>query len=159
MNIPAANIPLPHWANPSPPAKSGANYRDGGRYRRVRPRRPQLSGLPATRKRSHGPAAIEAYPAGGGSFKWITILPILLGALITVHRHYDSVAREVEAPMEFDPGRPNPALVVLPVQRWWQALVAWNSGRTTTSSGSCRPDSRAGPATIAVVIPELVESR
>src|ERR1700733_5420540 len=51
---------------------------------------------------------------------WITILlmPLLLGAMISVRRHYDSVARQVEAPMEFDPGKPNPPIVVIPVQRW-----------------------------------------
>jgi amino acid transporter len=51
---------------------------------------------------------------------WITILlmPLLLGAMISVRRHYSAVARQVEAPLEFDPGKPNPPLVVLPVQRW-----------------------------------------
>jgi hypothetical protein len=51
---------------------------------------------------------------------WITMLlmPLLLGAMISVRRHYDSVARQVEAPMEFDPGKPNPPIVVIPVQRW-----------------------------------------
>jgi amino acid transporter len=51
---------------------------------------------------------------------WITILlmPLLLGAMISVRRHYDAVARQVDAPLEFDPGKPNPPLVVLPVQRW-----------------------------------------
>ena len=51
---------------------------------------------------------------------WITILlmPLLLAAMIYVRRHYDSVARQVGAPLEFDPGKPNPPVVVVPVQRW-----------------------------------------
>lgn len=51
---------------------------------------------------------------------WITILlmPLLLLAMVAVRRHYNSVAREVTAPAEFDPGKPNPPMVVLPVQRW-----------------------------------------
>jgi amino acid transporter len=53
---------------------------------------------------------------------WITMLlmPLLLLAMVSVRRHYDSVARAVEAPLAFDPGKPNPPLVVLPVQRWNQ---------------------------------------
>jgi len=51
---------------------------------------------------------------------WITILlmPLLLIGMMAVRRHYDAVARAVEAPLEFDLGKPNPPLVVLPVQRW-----------------------------------------
>jgi amino acid transporter len=51
---------------------------------------------------------------------WITILliPLLLVAMISVRRHFDTVNREVEAPMEFSPGEPDPPLAVLPVQRW-----------------------------------------
>ncbi|HUB77163.1 MAG TPA: APC family permease [Bryobacteraceae bacterium] len=51
---------------------------------------------------------------------WITILlmPLLLGAMIWVRRHYDAVSRQIEAMPEFDPGKPNPPMVVLPVQRW-----------------------------------------
>jgi amino acid transporter len=51
---------------------------------------------------------------------WITMLlmPLLLIAMISVKRHYDSVSVQVEAPFEFHPGKPNPPLVVLPVQRW-----------------------------------------
>jgi hypothetical protein len=51
---------------------------------------------------------------------WITILllPLLLAAMIAVRRHYEMVSRQVEAPVEFDPGRPNPPMVVVPVQRW-----------------------------------------
>ena len=51
---------------------------------------------------------------------WITILlmPLLLAAMMYVRRHYDAVARMVEAPLEFEPGGPNPPMVVLPVQRW-----------------------------------------
>jgi amino acid transporter len=145
---------------------------------------------------------------------WITILlmPLLLGAMIVVRRHYETVAREVEAPMEFCPGHPNPPMVVLPVQRWnkiaakalkfslnlsadvhavhiecpesemlvkqWQALVA----RPARESGLEEPQlvvlaspfrfiiatlvnytldlaTKNPGRTIAVVIPELVESR
>jgi amino acid transporter len=51
---------------------------------------------------------------------WITMLlmPLLLAAMISVRRHYDAVSRQVEAPIEFQPGKPNPPMVVLPVQRW-----------------------------------------
>jgi amino acid transporter len=51
---------------------------------------------------------------------WITILlmPLLLGTMIYIKRHYDNVSRQVEAPMEFDPGKPNPPMIVVPVQRW-----------------------------------------
>jgi len=51
---------------------------------------------------------------------WITILlmPLLLAAMIWVRRHYDAVSRQIEAEPEFDPGKPNPPMVVLPVQRW-----------------------------------------
>jgi hypothetical protein len=51
---------------------------------------------------------------------WITILlmPLLLGAMISVRRHYEGVSRQVEAPPEFAPGKPNPPIIVLPVQRW-----------------------------------------
>lgn len=51
---------------------------------------------------------------------WITMLlmPMLLGAMIYVRRHYDDVARAVEAPLEFDPGKPSPPMVIVPVQRW-----------------------------------------
>ena len=145
---------------------------------------------------------------------WITILlmPLLLGAMIAVRRHYESVSHEVEAPMEFCPGRPNPPVVILPVQRWnkiaakalkfslnlsaevraihiecpesemlvkqWQELVA----RPSRESGLQEPElvvlaspfrfiigtlvnytlevSAKNPGRmIAVVIPELVESR
>ena len=53
---------------------------------------------------------------------WITVLlmPILLTGMISVRRHYDRVAKAVEAPMDFDPGKPNPPLVVVPIQRWNQ---------------------------------------
>ena len=51
---------------------------------------------------------------------WITILlmPLLLVAMIRVRRHYEAVSRQIEAPLEFDPGKPNPPMVVLPVMRW-----------------------------------------
>jgi amino acid transporter len=51
---------------------------------------------------------------------WITmlLLPLLLAAMISVRRHYQRVARAVEAPLEFEPGKPNPPMVVVPVQRW-----------------------------------------
>jgi amino acid transporter len=51
---------------------------------------------------------------------WITMLlmPLLLATMIYVRRHYQKVARAVEAPLEFAPGKPNPPMVVLPVQRW-----------------------------------------
>ena len=51
---------------------------------------------------------------------WITILliPLLLAAMISVRRHYNAVAREIAAPMEFTPGAPDPPLAVLPVQNW-----------------------------------------
>lgn len=51
---------------------------------------------------------------------WITVLliPLLLVAMIAVKRHYDAVAREIAAPMEFSPGAPNPPVAVMPVQRW-----------------------------------------
>ena len=53
---------------------------------------------------------------------WITMLlmPLLLAAMLYVRRHYDWVARAVGAPMEFEPGKPNPPMVVLPVQQWNQ---------------------------------------
>jgi amino acid transporter len=55
---------------------------------------------------------------------WITVImvPLLLAAMVAVRRHYESVAREIAAPLEFSPGTPNPPLVVLPVQRW--SLIA-----------------------------------
>ena len=55
---------------------------------------------------------------------WITVImvPLLLAAMVAVRRHYESVAREIAAPLEFSPGQPNPPLVVLPVQRW--SLIA-----------------------------------
>ena len=51
---------------------------------------------------------------------WITMLlmPLLLAAMMYVRRHYDWVARAVAAPLEFDPGKPNPPMIVVPVQRW-----------------------------------------
>jgi amino acid transporter len=51
---------------------------------------------------------------------WITVLlmPILLFAMISVKRHYEAVSREVETPIAFNPGKPNPPIVVVPVQRW-----------------------------------------
>jgi amino acid transporter len=51
---------------------------------------------------------------------WITMLlmPLLLAAMMYVRRHYEWVARALEAPMEFEPGKPNPTMIVLPVQRW-----------------------------------------
>jgi hypothetical protein len=53
---------------------------------------------------------------------WMTVLliPLLLAAMMAVRRHYDTVEREIADPLEFDPGKPNPPLVVLPVQRWNQ---------------------------------------
>lgn len=41
---------------------------------------------------------------------WITMLlmPLLLGTMFYIRRHYDAVARAVEAPLEFDPGKPSP---------------------------------------------------
>jgi len=53
---------------------------------------------------------------------WITILlmPLLLGTMISVRRHYHTVAQAVEAPLEFDPGKPNPPMVIVPVQSWNQ---------------------------------------
>jgi len=145
---------------------------------------------------------------------WITILlmPLLLLTMISVRRHYDTVAKAVEAPMDFDPGKPNPPMVILPVQRWnqiaakglrfclnlsaevravhiecpeseqlvkeWKTLVA----RPARESGLQEPELVVLPSpfrmtvgtivdytlalaeknperTIAVVIPELVESR
>src|ERR1022692_1972859 len=55
---------------------------------------------------------------------WITVImvPLLLAAMVAVRRHYQSVAREIAAPLEFSPGKPNSPLVVLPVQRW--SLIA-----------------------------------
>jgi amino acid transporter len=52
---------------------------------------------------------------------WITLLllPILLGAMLAVRRHYELVTRQVEvSSFDFDPGKPNPPMVVVPVQRW-----------------------------------------
>jgi amino acid transporter len=51
---------------------------------------------------------------------WVTVIliPLLLAAMVAVRRHYESVAQEIAAPLEFSPGKPNPPLVVLPVQRW-----------------------------------------
>jgi hypothetical protein len=51
---------------------------------------------------------------------WITMLlmPLLLITMISIKRHYDNVGRQVEEPMEFNPGKPNPPMVVIPVQRW-----------------------------------------
>jgi len=51
---------------------------------------------------------------------WITIIliPLLLAAMIMVRRHYDTVSREIAAPMEFSPGKLEPPLAVLPVQSW-----------------------------------------
>jgi hypothetical protein len=55
---------------------------------------------------------------------WITVImvPLLLAAMVAVRRHYESVAQEIAAPLQFSPGKPNPPLVVLPVQRW--SLIA-----------------------------------
>jgi len=55
---------------------------------------------------------------------WITVImvPLLLATMVAVRRHYDWVAQEIAAPLEFSPGKPNPPLVVLPVQRW--SLIA-----------------------------------
>src|SRR5450432_4546939 len=60
---------------------------------------------------------------------WITMLliPLLLATMITVKKHYDAVSREIAAPMEFSPGRPERPLVVLPLKRW--SLVAANALR------------------------------
>jgi DNA-binding transcriptional regulator YiaG len=51
---------------------------------------------------------------------WITVLliPLLLAAMISVRRHYDTVSREIAAAMEFSPGKADPPLAVLPVQSW-----------------------------------------
>jgi amino acid transporter len=51
---------------------------------------------------------------------WITVLlmPLLLVTMYSVKRHYDAVSRQVEEPLSFNPGKPNPPLVVVPVQRW-----------------------------------------
>jgi len=51
---------------------------------------------------------------------WVTVLliPVLLTAMVAVRRHYAMVARETAAPLDFDPGQPNPPLVILPIQRW-----------------------------------------
>jgi len=51
---------------------------------------------------------------------WITILlmPLLLVTMVKVRQHYEAVSRQIETPLEFEPGRPNPPVVVLPVQRW-----------------------------------------
>jgi hypothetical protein len=145
---------------------------------------------------------------------WITILlmPLLLAAMIATRRHYETVSKEIAAPMEFDPGKPNPPMVVVPVQRWnqiaakglrfalnlsadvravhiecpdsaalveqWQKQVA----RPARESGLQEPElvvlaspyrmivgaivnytldlaNKSPGATVAVVIPELVESR
>ena len=60
---------------------------------------------------------------------WITLLliPLLLATMVAVRRHYLSVAREIAAPPEFDAGKPNPPLVVVPIQRW--TIVAANGLR------------------------------
>jgi amino acid transporter len=51
---------------------------------------------------------------------WITVLliPALLLTMLAVHRHYEWLARQIAAPPTFDPGKPNPPLVVVPIQRW-----------------------------------------
>ena len=51
---------------------------------------------------------------------WMTVLliPLLLVTMMAVRRHYATVEREIAAPLEFDPGKPSPPLVILPVQRW-----------------------------------------
>lgn len=51
---------------------------------------------------------------------WITILlmPLLLLAMVAVRRHYEAVSRQVEMPIDFNPGRPNPPIILIPVQRW-----------------------------------------
>jgi amino acid transporter len=53
---------------------------------------------------------------------WITMLlmPLLLLTMTAIRRHYGVVAKAVEAPLEFDPGKPNPPIVLLPVQSWNQ---------------------------------------
>jgi amino acid transporter len=53
---------------------------------------------------------------------WMTVLlmPLMIVAMMAVRRHYDTVARQMAAPLEFDPGKPSPPLVLLPVQRWNQ---------------------------------------
>src|SRR6202451_1808187 len=50
---------------------------------------------------------------------WITILlmPLLLATMMYVRRHYEAVAQQLEEPLEFDPGKPSPPLVVIPVQQ------------------------------------------
>jgi amino acid transporter len=51
---------------------------------------------------------------------WMTVLlmPVLLAAMVAVRRHYDSVARQLAAPLGFEPGKSSPPLILLPVQRW-----------------------------------------
>jgi hypothetical protein len=51
---------------------------------------------------------------------WITMLlmPLLLGTMISIRRHYARVSHQVEEPMTFAPGKANPPIIVLPVQRW-----------------------------------------
>jgi hypothetical protein len=51
---------------------------------------------------------------------WMTVLlmPILLAIMVSVRRHYARVEREIAAPLEFEAGKPNPPLMILPVQQW-----------------------------------------
>ena len=56
---------------------------------------------------------------------WITVLliPALLIIMLAVRRHYDYVGQLIAAPFDFEPGKPNPPLVVLPVSSWNQIVA------------------------------------
>ena len=51
---------------------------------------------------------------------WITVLliPALLVTMLAVNRHYRRVRETIAMPDDFDAGKPNPPLVVLPIQSW-----------------------------------------
>jgi amino acid transporter len=51
---------------------------------------------------------------------WITMLlmPLLLGTMISIRKHYKKVGEQVQEAFAFDPGKPNPPMIVLPVQGW-----------------------------------------
>jgi amino acid transporter len=51
---------------------------------------------------------------------WITVIliPLLLITMLAVNRHYRRVGEAVADDSDFDPGRPDPPLVVVPIESW-----------------------------------------
>jgi amino acid transporter len=51
---------------------------------------------------------------------WITVIliPLLLLTMLAVHRHYMRVGEAVADTADFDAGKPNPPLVLVPIESW-----------------------------------------